>query len=165
MFGCILTKYSHKTAGKGLEQRAGENGLRQDFFLYQKNDFSDQGKNLVLDHFFSCPCPNQVCWNVTVYEGGRGATDWFWSLDDILSDTWKAGETEYCSPKRLVSKRRTKWGIDFLSQKIWDLLIKKSWGWDFEIMLLIKLVEHAQLCIQIFNSIWCFIVKKTRKLK
>ena len=65
--------------------------------------------------------------------------------------------------KRLVSKRRTKWGIDFLSQKIWDLLIKKSWGWDFEIMLLIKLVEHAQLCIQIFNSKSCYIVKKQKK--
>ena len=66
-------------------------------------------------------------------------------------------------PKRLVSKRRTKWGIDFLSQKIWDLLIKKSWGWDFGIMQLIKLVEHAQLCIQIFNLKSCFIVKKQKK--
>ena len=30
-------------------------------------------------------------------------------------------------------------------------------------MLLIKLVEHAQLYIQIFNSISCFIVKKQEK--
>ena len=54
--------------------------------------------------------------------------------------------------------------LTYSHPKIVLLLIKKSWGWDFEIMLLIKLVEHAQLCIQIFNLVSCFIVKKTRKL-
>ena len=46
-----------------------------DFFLDQKNGFSDQGKNLASNQYFLlCLGPNQVCLYATIHEGGREAT-------------------------------------------------------------------------------------------